>query len=55
MDQNDIQKAIKSGKTFLGHEFGSARIKAVMIGKEHTPISSGSHDWENRYENGVWT
>jgi sugar (pentulose or hexulose) kinase len=55
MDRNDIQKVIKSGKTALGVEFGSTRIKAVLIGEDHTPIASGSHEWENRYENGVWT
>jgi sugar (pentulose or hexulose) kinase len=55
MNQNDIQKAIGSGKTFLGIEFGSTRIKAVLIGEDHTPIASGSYDWENRYENGIWT
>ena len=55
MNRNDTQKAIESGKTVLGIEFGSTRIKAVLIGEDHTPIASGSHDWENRYENGVWT
>ena len=55
MNQNDIQKAIESGKTTLGVEFGSTRIKAVLIGEDHMPIASGSHEWENRYENGVWT
>jgi sugar (pentulose or hexulose) kinase len=34
---------------------GSTRIKVVLIGEDHAPIASGSHDWENRYENGVWT
>ena len=51
----NTQKAIESGKTVLGIEFGSTRIKAVLIGEDHTPIASGSHEWENRYENGVWT
>jgi len=51
----NIQKAIKSGKTALGIEFGSTRIKAVLIGEDHTPIASGSHEWENQYENGIWT
>ena len=55
MDQNDIQKAIDSGRTVLGIEFGSTRIKAVLIGDDHIPIASGSYEWENRYENGVWT
>ena len=49
------QYAIESGKTVLGIEFGSTRIKAVLIGEDHMPIASGSYDWENRYENSVWT
>jgi sugar (pentulose or hexulose) kinase len=55
MNRADTQKAIESGKTVLGIEFGSTRIKAVLIGEDHMPIASGGHDWENRYENGVWT
>ncbi|MFO7682502.1 MAG: FGGY-family carbohydrate kinase [Chloroflexota bacterium] len=55
MNRNDIQKAIESGETVLGIEFGSTRIKAVLIGADHMPIASGSYDWENRYENGIWT
>jgi len=55
MNQNDIQKAVESGKTALGVEFGSTRIKAVLIGEDHMPIASGSHEWENRHENGIWT
>lgn len=55
MDRNDTQKAIESGKTVLGIEFGSTRIKAVLIGEDQAPIASGSHEWENRYENGIWT
>ncbi|MBE2223545.1 MAG: FGGY-family carbohydrate kinase, partial [Anaerolineae bacterium] len=55
MNQNDAQKAIESGKTVLGIEFGSTRIKAVLIGEDHLPLASGSYEWENQYENGVWT
>lgn len=55
MNASDISKAIAAGKTALGVEFGSTRIKAVLIGEDHTPLASGSHDWENRFENGVWT
>ncbi|MGE5462313.1 MAG: xylulokinase [Syntrophothermus sp.] len=55
MNRNDTQKAIESGKTSLGVEFGSTRIKAVLIGEDHLPIASGSYDWENRYEHGIWT
>ena len=55
MDGQAKQKAIESGKTVLGIEFGSTRIKAVLIGEDHAPLASGSHEWENKYENGVWT
>lgn len=50
-----VDLGAKSGKTALGIEFGSTRIKAVLIGEDHAPIASGSHEWENRFENGVWT
>jgi sugar (pentulose or hexulose) kinase len=55
MNQNAITETIKNGKTNLGIEFGSTRIKAVLIGETNMPIASGSHEWENRFENGVWT
>lgn len=55
MNQDDTRHAIESGNTALGIEFGSTRIKAVLIGEDHALIASGSHEWENRYENGVWT
>ena len=50
-----IQEKIKNNKTYLGIEFGSTRIKAVLIDDSFAPIAAGSHEWENRYENGVWT
>ena len=55
MNRNETQKAIENGRTILGVEFGSTRIKAVLIGEDYLPIASGSHEWENRYENGIWT
>ena len=39
----------------MGIEFGSTRIKAVLIDENHNPIAAGDHEWENRLENGVWT
>ena len=42
-------------KTALGIELGSTRIKAVLIDENHLPIASGSHEWENRLVNNVWT
>ncbi|MDO4564997.1 MAG: FGGY-family carbohydrate kinase [Clostridia bacterium] len=50
-----IRAAVKEGETFLGIEFGSTRIKAVLIGADYAPIASGSYAWENRLINGVWT
>lgn len=51
----DVKELISAGKAVLGIELGSTRIKAVLIDEAHTPIASGSHEWENRLENGVWT
>lgn len=50
-----IAEKIASGKTYLGIEFGSTRIKAVLTDDTYAPVASGSHEWENRFENGVWT
>lgn len=50
-----VKESVANGKTYLGIEFGSTRIKAVLIDENHTPIASGAHDWENRLENGIWT
>lgn len=44
-----------SGKESLGIEFGSTRIKAVLIDESFNPIASGGYNWENRLENGIWT
>lgn len=52
----DLIKADIAGcRTALGIEFGSTRIKAVLIDSDHTPIASGSYEWENRLEEGIWT
>ena len=53
--KDDVKAAIENGRTALGIEFGSTRIKAVLVGEDNSPIASGSHDWENRLENGIWT
>lgn len=47
--------SLTEGRTALGIEFGSTRIKAVLIDDTHTPLAAGSHDWENRLENQIWT
>ena len=46
---------IENGNAVLGIEFGSTRIKSVLIGRDHQVIASGSHEWENDYVGGVWT
>lgn len=52
---NDIREMIINGETALGIELGSTRIKAVLVDANHTPIASGSYEWENQLENGIWT
>ncbi len=49
------KETIQQGKAILGIEFGSTRIKAVLIDDENKPIAQGSHTWENQLENGLWT
>ncbi len=49
------KKAIETGSAVLGIEFGSTRIKAVLVDETHAPIAMGTHDWENRLEDNVWT
>ncbi len=54
MDHN-TKHLIECGKTALGIEFGSTRIKAILVDENNRPIASGSHTWENRFEGGLWT
>lgn len=49
------REVVESGRAVLGIEFGSTRIKAVLIGEGNAPIAEGAHEWENRLENGIWT
>ena len=55
MNQDDAKRAIRAGGAVLGIEFGSTRIKASLIAPDATQLASGSHVWESRLENGVWT
>ncbi|MCW5951744.1 MAG: FGGY-family carbohydrate kinase [Propionibacteriaceae bacterium] len=52
---SSARAAIEAGRTALGVELGSTRIKAVLIGPDHTPLATGSHDWENQFVNRIWT
>lgn len=46
---------INTGKTALGIEFGSTRIKAVLSDLNGEVLAIGFHDWENSLINGIWT
>ena len=52
----DAKNTIAEGRAILGIEFGSTRIKAVLIDpKDSRPIAQGSHEWENQLVDGLWT
>lgn len=51
----EAKQLIESGKAVLGIEFGSTRIKAVLMDEKGAVLASGGHGWENRFEDGVWT
>ena len=51
----NYKEYIESGKAVLGIEFGSTRIKGVLIGPDNEPIAQGNHDWENQLIDGIWT
>ena len=51
----NYKEYIESGKAILGIEFGSTRIKAVLIGSANEPIAQGYYDWENQLADGIWT
>lgn len=51
----NAKETIEAGKAILGIEFGSTRIKAVLIDSQNNPIAQGSHEWENQLVDGLWT
>ncbi len=51
----NTKEQIQAGAAIIGIEFGSTRIKSVLIDRNHQVIASGSHEWENDYLNGIWT
>ncbi|MGT2742519.1 xylulokinase [Streptococcus plurextorum] len=46
---------LSSGRTSLGIELGSTRIKAVLIDSRQQPIATGNYEWENQFLDGIWT
>lgn len=55
MNLVEISKAIATGHTSLGIELGSTRIKTVLITEDYKTIATGSYNWENQYQDGIWT
>ena len=55
LDTKTVQALIEAGKTILGVELGSTRIKAALIARDSTPLASGSYEWENTLQDGIWT
>ena len=55
MDLKEAKRTIEAGKAILGIEFGSTRIKAVLIDEKNKPIAQGDHEWENQLVDGLWT
>ena len=55
MTKEAITAEIESGKAIVGIEFGSTRIKAVLIDSTNAPAAQGSHTWENSLVDGIWT
>ncbi len=51
----DAKNLIESGKTALGIELGSTRIKGVLIDFQGHVLAVGIHDWENSLVEGIWT
>jgi hypothetical protein len=52
---DEIKKRIEEGRTTLGIEFGSTRVKAVLVDETFQPIASGNYRWENQLVDGYWT
>jgi sugar (pentulose or hexulose) kinase len=55
IDVDAAREAIEAGRTSLGIELGSTRIKACLIDDDAGVLAIGGHEWENRFENRVWT
>ncbi len=49
------KEIIERGEAALGIEFGSTRIKAVLIDRKGAVLAVGFHDWENSLIDGIWT
>ena len=55
MKTEKIRESILGGKTSLGIELGSTRIKGILVDENNEVIAAGGYSWENKLENGIWT
>jgi sugar (pentulose or hexulose) kinase len=55
MKTEKIRASILGGKTSLGIELGSTRIKGILVDENNEVIAAGGYSWENKLENGIWT
>ncbi len=52
---DDRRQQVVDGRTTLGIELGSTRIKACLVDEDLVPIAAGAHEWENAFVDGRWT
>ena len=57
MSGDAATRAILDGRTALGVEFGSTRIKVCLVDADvrATWLAVGAHEWENQYREKLWT
>lgn len=57
MTETSAADAIRSGRTALGIEFGSTRIKACLVDADNPAdvLAVGGFEWENSFDDGRWT
>ena len=49
----ELRSVIENGQACLGIEFGSTRIKGVLINEAGRVLGIGVHDWENHLDNNI--
>jgi sugar (pentulose or hexulose) kinase len=52
---HDARADLVAGRTALGIELGSTRIKACLVGARHDVLATGSSTWENELVDGHWS
>lgn len=55
MTPKEIKSALQKGKVALGVEFGSTTVKAILTTEDFQTVASGSYEWDNNFQDGLWT